>query len=74
MGQDIIELAELCKKETVGAFEVPVYPFPSGVFIGAKTNALRLCAIGNVQGINALAPKKPLDFGTGNLAQLCMDR
>ena len=66
--QDIIDLAELCKKEAVGELDV-AEPIMSGHAFGVtSTKKLRLCSIGNVQGINALAPKKPLDFGTGNLA------
>ncbi len=66
--QDIIKLAELCKKEAVGELDVSKYTMPGDVFGLAKTHHLRLCSISDVQGINALAPQKPLDFGKGNLA------
>lgn len=65
---DIIELAELCKQEAVGELDASEYALSGHTFGVANANALRLCSISNVQGINALAPKKPLDFGKGNLA------
>jgi len=65
--QDIFELSELCKKEAVGELDVSEYTLPSHAFGVANAKALRLCSVSNVQGINALAPKKPLDFGKGNL-------
>ena len=67
-GQDIIELAELCKKEAVGELDASEYTLPDLALGVTSTNRLRLCSIDKVQGINALAPKKPLDFGPGNLA------
>ena len=65
--QDIFELSELCKKEAVGELDVSEYTLPSHAFGVANAKAFRLCSVSNVQGINALAPKKPLDFGKGNL-------
>jgi energy-coupling factor transporter ATP-binding protein EcfA2 len=66
--QVIIELAELCKNEAVGELDISEYTLPNHAFGVAQTNTLHLCSISSVQGINALAPQKPLDFGKGNLA------
>jgi energy-coupling factor transporter ATP-binding protein EcfA2 len=66
--QDIFELAELCRKEAVGATEEVEYTFPSDVFKATTSKSLRLCSIGDVKNINALAPRNPLRFGEGNLS------
>lgn len=61
--EDTKQLCNLCKSE--GAGEQPKFqPIPSGALSVADTShALRLVKISNVQGVNALAPKKPLEFG-----------
>lgn len=62
------ELALLCKQET----EIPVQnhtpikaaPIPIGAFQNTNRNVeIRLNSIEEVKGVNALAPKKPLEFG-----------
>ncbi len=42
--------------------------FPADAFQTQAGAALRLCSISNVQGINALAPRQPLDFGAGDIS------
>lgn len=65
---DVDSLLNICLSEidaedtTVGA-SVPV-----DAFRVQSASALRLCTIGNVKGINALAPRSPLDFGPDNMA------
>lgn len=66
--QDVSELGELCRKEAVGATEEVEYTLPSHAFKATTSKSLRLCSIGNVKNINALAPRNPLSFGEGNLA------
>ena len=69
---DIDQLTVLCKKDagidvevdsTPQVFEIPegALPYETGLL------DLRLIAIKELQGINALAPRKPLEFGDGNL-------
>ena len=61
--QDITDLAERCRKEAgddAGEFE---YTFPGNAFRSTTSDALRLCSISDVQDINALAPRNPLEFG-----------
>ncbi len=65
---DIIDLAELCRKEAVGNAGEFEYAFPVEAFTSNTFDAVRLCSIGDVQDINALAPRIPLDFGESNLA------
>ncbi|MCD4843158.1 MAG: AAA family ATPase [Methanosarcinales archaeon] len=65
--KDVIDLAELCLKEVVGAAEDLEYTISSDVFRADTIDSLHLCSIGDVQNINALAPKNPLNFGKSNL-------
>jgi len=65
---DIIDLAELCLKDAVGDAGEFEYVFPVKAFSSNTSDAVRLCSIGDVQDINALAPRIPLDFGESNLA------
>jgi energy-coupling factor transporter ATP-binding protein EcfA2 len=69
---DLNELVELCKHEAAGnlglsdgtSFE----PIPDDAFNSVHDQGLlRLKAIKDVVGINALAPRKPLDFGHQSL-------
>jgi len=64
---DIDELVGTCIKEVVGKADAASYPFPATAFEEPATKSLRLCSIGNITGINALAPRRPLKFGIGNL-------
>lgn len=66
--QDIIELANICKKEAVKELNAPVSPFNLLNFPIPTESTVRIRSIGAVEGINALSPKKPLSFGNGNLA------
>lgn len=66
--QDVIDLSKLCHKEAVGGAGEFEYTFPDSAFKSTTSDALRLRSIGDVQDINALAPRKPLDFGESNLA------
>ncbi|MDP3111382.1 MAG: AAA family ATPase [Thermodesulfovibrionales bacterium] len=69
---DIEQLTILCKKESGMDVELGSQPQAIGIPEDALTRDtkpidLRLAAIKDLQGINALAPKKPLEFGEGNL-------
>ena len=63
--KDISELALLCLQEAEGTFASTNYSFPKNAFSQNTTGSLRLCSIGNIEGVNALAPKVPLKFGKG---------
>jgi len=65
--KDVSELATLCQQEVDGKLPKTTCSFPSTVFSQGAAGTLRLCSISDVEGINALAPKKPLEFGKGNL-------
>ena len=62
----ITEFVELCLQEADGNLTEKPHPFPASTYFQSATDNLRLCSISNVKGINALAPKKPLEFGKGN--------
>lgn len=67
---DIADLAALVKlaapKKKAGAAPPPARKYPS---IGTQgpSGSLRLISIGDIAGIDILAPRHPLGFGTGNL-------
>lgn len=65
--KDYCELTELCKKEAEGPLKGNKYSFPKGAFAQSTSKNLRLCSIGDIQGINLLSPRKPLNFGVSNL-------
>ncbi len=65
--QDYEELFVLCKQEAIGTLNIDCL-IPQNVFGNTSANKLKLNSIGNIQGINALSPKVPLQFGKGNLA------
>lgn len=65
--KDIIKLANLCYKESMRGLDSTDYNSPSFSFCTTTSHSIRLCSIKDVEGINALAPRKPLDFGVGNL-------
>lgn len=67
-GSDVTALADLCCKEVSETAGKCDCAFLDDAFVTSVSDPIRLCSIGNVQGINALAPKKPLTFGDGNLA------
>lgn len=65
--KDVSELVTLCQQEAGGKLPKTTCSFPSTAFSQGAAGTLRLCSISDVEGINALAPKKPLEFGKGNL-------
>ena len=65
--EDIAEIAALCQQEADGKLPKATYSFPASAFSQGAAGTLRLCSISDVEGINALAPKKPLEFGKGNI-------
>ena len=65
--KDISELATLCRQEAAGQLLKTVCCFPVSAFSSCVAGTLRLCSISDVEGVNALAPKKPLEFGKGNI-------
>ena len=65
--QDVFELATLCQQEASGKLPKVTSSFSASAFSQGAAGTLRLCSISNVQGVNALAPKKPLEFGKGNI-------
>ncbi|MEB8520215.1 AAA family ATPase [Acidithiobacillus ferriphilus] len=65
--KDVSELANLCQQEADGKLPKTTYSFPATAFSQGAAGSLRLCSISDVEGVNALAPKKPLEFGKGNI-------
>ncbi len=66
--KDVSELATLCQQEVGGKLAKKTCSFPPFVFSQGVAGTLRLCSISGVEGVNALAPKKPLEFGKSNIA------
>ena len=65
--KDVSELATLCQQEAEGKLPKTTCSFPATAFSQGAAGSLRLCSISDVEGVNALAPKKPLEFGKGNI-------
>jgi energy-coupling factor transporter ATP-binding protein EcfA2 len=65
--KDISELASLCRQEADGKLPQTTHSFPTNAFSQGVSETLRLCSISDVEGVNALAPKKPLEFGNSNI-------
>ena len=65
--QDISELTTLCQKDADGKLPKMTCSFPAPAFSQGTAGTLRLCSISDVEGVNALAPKKPLEFGKGKI-------
>ncbi len=65
--KDISELTTLCQQEAEGKLPKTTSSFPATTFSQGAAGSLRLCSISDVEGVNALAPKKPLEFGKGNI-------
>lgn len=63
----VSELATLCQQEVEGKLPKTTCSFPATAFSPGAAGSLRLCSISDVEGVNALAPKKPLEFGKGNI-------
>ena len=66
--QDYIDLQKLCIDEVLGLSTGAGYTLPANAFDSIAANKIKLTTIGNIEGINALAPKEPLTFGGSNLA------
>jgi len=65
--KDYAELLSICLAESLSQ-SVSFSGIPSGALVIADaTKPLRLESISDVKGINALAPSKPLEFGTTSL-------
>ncbi len=65
--KDVSELANLCQQEADGKLPKTTCSFPATAFSQGAAGSLRLCSISEIEGVNALAPKKPLEFGKGNI-------
>ena len=70
--EDKAELVALCKQEAGALPEgseqlVPQSIPPNSLIDTDEDIELKLIRISNVQGVNALAPRAPLEFGDGNL-------
>ncbi|MDK2957115.1 MAG: hypothetical protein PWQ57_2611 [Desulfovibrionales bacterium] len=65
--KDVSELATLCQQEADGKLAKTTCSFPASVFSQGAAGSLRLCSISEVEGVNALAPRKPLEFGKSNI-------
>jgi len=66
--EDIEELLSLCKNEASGNHETKNLSFNLSMLDKPKARSIHLDSIGNIVDINALAPKKPLEFGDSNLS------
>ena len=66
--ENIVALLDRCLQEVDLGDPANTASFPADAFLAQSASALRLCTIGNVNGINALAPRSPLDFGLDNMA------
>jgi energy-coupling factor transporter ATP-binding protein EcfA2 len=64
---DIANLTSKCMLEAAGNEMAAVAPFPANTLINEGVAPIRLCSIEDLNGINALAPRKPLDLGPDNL-------
>jgi hypothetical protein len=66
-GINVEDLASLCLQEAEGKLTQENSSFPTSAFSQSHSGNLRLCSISDIEGINALAPKKPLEFGKSNI-------
>ena len=66
--EDIIALAETCFQEASAETSSAEVSFPANALQPHDSSSLRLCSIANVKGINRLAPRVPLTFGSENMA------
>ena len=64
---NIEEIATIPIQEILGRYKGHGFTLPGGLFGAGGGNFIRLSAIENVQGINALSPKNPLSVGDKNL-------
>ena len=63
--QDISDLTLLCLQEANNELTSTNYTLPENAFSQNTTGNLSLCSIRDIEGVNALAPKYPLEFGNG---------
>lgn len=66
--EDIVALLDRCLQEADSRSPATAVSFPADTFQPQSASAIRLCTIGNVKCINALAPRSPLDFGPDNMS------
>ena len=64
---DYTALLKICRSEAADTAVENDFQFPADAFNATNTYALRLDAIGGVNGINALRTRSPLEFGSDNL-------
>ena len=64
---DILEFFILCQQEAKGQLGQPDWTFPNDAFAKDSEGTIRLCSLSNIEGVNALAPRKPLEFGKNNI-------
>jgi hypothetical protein len=65
---DYADLVSLCKKEAENQVIEVNWDFPENRFTSPHFDSLFLLSIGEVEGINALGPREPLNFGKKNLS------
>lgn len=65
--KDVSEFATLCQQEVDKKLPKATCSFPATAFAQGAATTLRLCSIGDVEGVNALAPKRQLEFGRSNI-------
>ncbi|MBF0414411.1 MAG: AAA family ATPase [Magnetococcales bacterium] len=65
--KDISDLVILCQREADGELPDTTISFPASVFSKDAEGSLHLCSISDIEGVNALAPRKPLKFGKDNI-------
>jgi energy-coupling factor transporter ATP-binding protein EcfA2 len=63
----IVDLAVQCVAEAEGGLVKAACPIPASAMDPDRLTNLRLVKIGDIKGINALAPRKALEFGKSNL-------
>ena len=65
---DISKLVSFCKEEIDNQSNSHKIDLPLEALENNVDQTLRLCSISDIQGINALAPRKSLELGSGNLS------
>ena len=63
--KDISVLTLLCLQEANNELTSTNYTLPEDAFSQNTTGNLSLCSIRDIEGVNTLAPKVPLEFGNG---------
>ncbi len=65
--KDISELAALCQQEAIGQLSQSDYIFHNDAFATDSATTIRLNSLSSIEGVNALAPRQPLEFGKSNI-------